>query len=160
MFSVPPGLASLIGPLVGLALISVGAIIGGQVVNRVGRKRLTVISITLAGLFTMFSFFMTDLTIFLCLRWTASALIGVVAAASTNLTLEQVPQFRGATMSLSSAFSGVGTALGITIAGVVLNMFINPVGGFQALGLTVGALAFAGALINLFFAKDSLRLSA
>ncbi len=160
VFSVSPGLASLIGPLVGLAIISSGAIIGGHIVNRVGRKRLTVIAMFSAGLLVLLSFFMRDLTIFLALRWTASLLIGMVAAASANLTLEQVPQFRGATMSLSSAFSGVGTAIGIAVAGAVLNMFINPVEGFQALGLTIGALAFAGALISLFFAKDPLRPNA
>ena len=160
VFLISPSLASLIGPLVDLVLITVGAIIGGYIVNRIGRKRLTVIALFSAGSLTLFSFFMSDLSFFLALRWTAAPLIGVIAAASTNLTLEQVPKFRAATMSLASAFSGTGIAVGITIAGAVLNSYSNPVAGFQALGLTVGALAFAGALISLFFAKDPVKTKA
>ena len=159
MFSLSPGLASIVGPLVGLSLITAGAVIGGIAVNRVGRKRLTVAALFLAGSLTLVSFFMHNLIIFLALRWTTAPLIGVITAAATNLTLEQLPQFRGTTMSLSSAFSGVGTAIGITVAGIVLNSFVNAEIGFQALGLTVGALAFAGASVILFFAKDPLKNS-
>src|SRR3990172_1179991 len=39
VFSVSPGFAALIGPLVDLMLITVGAVVGGHLVNRVGRKR-------------------------------------------------------------------------------------------------------------------------
>jgi len=157
VFSVSPGFAALIGPLVDLILISAGAVVGGHVANRVGRKRLTVAALFSAGLFVLLSYFMQDLGIFLALRWTAAPLIGVIAAAATNLTLEQVPQFRGTTMSLSSAFSGAGTAVGILVAGAVLNLYVNPVIGFQVVGLTVGAFAFAGALVILFFARDPIR---
>jgi predicted MFS family arabinose efflux permease len=157
MFSLSPGLASIVGPLVSLSLIAAGAVIGGIVVNRVGRKRLTVIAMFVAGSLVLFSFFIHDLIVFLALRWAAAPLIGVMMAAATNLTLEQFPKFRGTTMSLSSAFSGVGTAVGVIVAGIVLNSFVNPESGFQALGLTVGALAFAGGLVILFFAKDPVR---
>jgi len=157
VFSVSPGFAALIGPMVDLMLITVGAVVGGHLVNRVGRKRLTVVALFSAGVFVLLSYFMQDLRVFLALRWTAAPLIGVVAAAATNLTLEQVPQFRGTSMSLSSAFSGVGTAVGITVAGAVLNLYGNVTIGFQALGLAVGAFAFAGALVILFFARDPIR---
>ena len=157
VFFVPAGLAALIGTLVGTTLVTVGAIIGGHTVNRVGRKRLTVVAIFLAGFLTLLAYFMQYIIIFLALRWSASILIGLVAAAASNLALEQVPQFRGTMMSLASAFSGVGTAIGIAVAGTVLNFYTNAVTGFQALGLTIGALAFAGALVNLFFAKDPLK---
>ena len=153
IFSASPGFAALIGPLAGTAIITAGAIIGGYVVNRVGRKRLTVVAIFSAGLLLLLSYFMQDLGIFLALRWTASIFIGITVASASNLMLEQVPRFRGTAMSLNSAFSGVGTAVGITVAGAVLNLFVNPTIGFQALGLTVGALAFAGAFVNLFLCK-------
>jgi MFS family permease len=159
MFSASPGFAALIGPLAGTAIITVGAIVGGHVVNRVGRKRLTVVAIFSAGSLLLLSYFTQDLSIFIALRWTASIFIGITIAAASNLMLEQVPQFRGTAMSLSSAFSGLGTAVGITVSGAVLNLFVNPIIGFQALGLTIGALAFAGAFVNLFFARDSLNPS-
>jgi predicted MFS family arabinose efflux permease len=159
IFLASPGFAALIGPLAGTAIITVGAVIGGSIVNRVGRKRLTVVGSFSAGSLLLFSFFIQDLGIFLALRWTASIFIGITVAASSNLMLEQVPQFRGTAMSLNSAFRGVGTAIGITVAGAVLNLFVNPTLGFQALGLTVGALAFAGVFVNLFFAKEPLTPS-
>jgi predicted MFS family arabinose efflux permease len=158
VFSTSPSFAALIGPLAGTAVITVGAIIGGHIVNRVGRKRLTVVAIFSAGLFVLLSYFMANLWVFLAFRWVASIFIGVTVAAASNLMLEQVPQFRVTAMSLTSAFSGVGTAVGITIAGAVLNLYVNPTIGFQALGLTVGAFAFAGALVNLFFAKEPFEI--
>lgn len=159
IFSVSPGFAALIGPLTGTAIITLGAILGGSIVNRVGRKRLTVVTSFLAGSLLLLSYFTQELSIFLALRWAGSIFVGITIAASSNLMLEQVPQFRGTAMSLRSAFSGTGTAIGISAAGAVLNLFVNPTLGFQALGLTVGALAFAGALVNLFFAREPLKLS-
>jgi DHA1 family multidrug resistance protein-like MFS transporter len=156
-FSASPGFAALIGPTAGTALIAIGAVVGGHTVNRVGRKRLMIASIIPAGLLVLVSYMMQDLVVFLGMRWAASIFIGLTVAAASNLMLEQVPKFRGTAMSLSSAFSGVGTAVGITTAGAVLNLYVNPIIGFQALGLTVGALAFAGALVILFFAKDPVK---
>jgi predicted MFS family arabinose efflux permease len=157
MFSVSPGLAALIGPLAGIMFVSAGAIVGGNVVNRVGRKRLTVVAIFSAGLFVLLSYFMPDLWVRQALRWIASALFGVMVAAASNLMLEQVPRFRGTAMSLSSAFGGVGTAVGVFVAGAVLNLYLGATIGFQAVGLTVSAFAFAGTLIILFFARDPIR---
>jgi predicted MFS family arabinose efflux permease len=154
IFSVAPGFAALMGTLVGTALISVGAAVGGHAVNHVGRKRLAVIGGFSAGLVTLIAYFMQNLGVFLVLRWINAVLIGVTIAAASNLMLEQVPQFRGTAMSLSSAFAGVGTAAGITIVGAVLNFYVDATLGFQALGLTVGAFGFAGTFVYLFFARE------
>lgn len=159
IFFVPPGYAALIGPMVGAAIITLGAITGGQIVNRIGRKRLTVVATFLAGLLLLVSFFIQDLSLFLAMHYLASIFIGITISAGSNLILEQVPVFRGTTMFLNSAFNGVGTACGIALTGVVINSFANSITGFQALGVTVGALAFTGALVTLFFAKDPIKLS-
>ena len=157
IFSVTPGFAALMGTLVGTALISVGAVVGGHAVNRVGRKHLAVISGFLAGLVTLLAYFMQNLGVFLALRWINAVLIGVTIAAASNLMLEQVPQFRGTAMSLSSAFSGVGTAVGITVVGAVLNLYVDATVGFQALGLTVGAFGFAGTLVYVLLVREPIR---
>ena len=60
-------------------------------------------------------------------------------------------------MSLSSAFSGVGTAVGIITAGAMLNLYVNPTTGFQALGLAMGAFILVAVLVTLFFAKDPFK---
>ena len=157
IFSASPGFAALVGPMAGAAIITIGAIIGGHVVDRVGRKRLTVFAILLAGSLLALSYFIQDLILFIFLHCSASFFIGITITASSNLMLEQIPHFRGTAMSLNSAFSSVGTAFGVALTGVVLNSFINPTIGFQALGLTVGVLAFSGALVNLFFAREPLK---
>jgi MFS family permease len=100
---------------------------------------------------------MRDLSVFIALRWIGAILLGVTVAAASNLILEQVPQFRGTAMSLSSAVAGVGTAVGITVVGAVLNLYGDPAIGFQALGLTVAAFGFAGALVTVLFAKDPFK---
>lgn len=157
IFSASLGFAALIQPLADLMLITIGAIAGGHLVNRVGRKRLTVVAIFWAGVSTLLSYFMWTLSGFLALRWTAAFLIGITAASSSNLTLEQVPQLRGTVMSINSAFGGVGTAVGIAIVGAVLNLFVDATTGFQAVGLTVGIFALIGAFVIFFFAKDPVR---
>jgi predicted MFS family arabinose efflux permease len=157
IFSASPSFATLIGPTMGIALITVGAVIGGHIVNRVGRKRLTLVTTLLAGMVTLLSYFVPDLWMRVSLRWTASILGGTSIAAFANLTIEQVPLFRGTTMSLSSAFSGVGTAVGISIAGAVLNFYVTPSTGFQALGLAMNVFIIAAVLVTFFFAKDPIK---
>ena len=157
IFSVTPGFAALMGTLVGTALISVGAVVGGHIVTRIGRKRLAVTAGFSAGLVTLLAYFMQNLGAFLSLRWISAFLIGVTVAAASNLMLEQVPQFRGTMMSLSSAFSGLGTAVGIAVVGAVLNLYVDATTGFQALGLTVGAFGFAGTFVYIFFAREPVQ---
>ena len=154
LFSVSPGFATLIGPTAGIALITVGAVIGGHTVNRIGRRRLMVVTSFLAGMFTLFSYFAPDLWMRVALRWIASIFGGISMAAFANLMIEQAPLFRGTAMSLFSAFSGVGTAIGISIAGTIVNLYANPSIGFQALGLAMGSLAIVAVLVTLSFAKD------
>ncbi len=157
VFSVSQSFASLIGPTASIALVTVGAVVGGYTANRVGRKRLTVIAIFTAGMLTLLSYFMPSLGLRVALHWTASAFGGVATAAFVNLMLEQVPRFRGTAMSLSSALSGIGQAVGITTAGAVLNLYVNPTTGFQSLGLAMGALVLAAVFVTLFLAKDPVR---
>lgn len=154
VFSVSTGFAASVGPLAGTAFVTVGAVAGGHMVNLVGRKRLTLATTSSAGMFVLLSYFMQNLSIFLVLRWAASALIGASIAAASNLMLEQLPQFRGTIMSLRSAFSGAGTAVGIAVAGAVVNLYAGATIGFQALSLTIGAFAFAGVFVTLFFARE------
>ena len=157
VFSVSPFLASWIGPTAGTALITVGAVVGGRIVNRVGRKRLAVLALLLAGTLTLLSYFILNLWVRQALHWTAGAFGGVATAAFLNLMLEQVPRFRGTSMSLTHAFGGMGQAIGIVTAGAVLNLFLNPTTGFQAMGATMGAFILAAILVILFFARDPIK---
>jgi len=77
---------------------------------------------------------------------------GMLTSAFASLTLEQVPQFRGALMSLRGAFAGMGSFLGIAIGGIVLNSY-----SYQAVGILLGALSFASITVVLLFAIDPLK---
>ena len=157
LFSASPSFAALIGPTASTAFITIGAVIGGNTVNRVGRKRQTLITLFSAGILTLLSYFIPTLWARVTVRWIASFFGGLSSVAIANLILEQVPRFRGTVMSLSHAFGGVGAAIGIALGGAVLNLYIEPAVGFQALGLTMGAIVFAAVFVYLFIAKDPIK---
>jgi len=157
VFSTSPSFAAVVGPTMGTAFITVGAVVGGHAVNRVGRKRLAVATMFLALPMTLLTYFIPDLWLRVALRWTVALIGGISVAASINLMLEQAPQFRRTAMSLSSAFVGVGTALGIFVAGAVLNLYANPTIGFQVLGSAMAAFGLISAFVLLFFARDPIK---
>ena len=157
IFYASPSFAALIGPTASTSFIAIGAVIGGNTVNRVGRKRQAVITVFTAGLLTLFSYFIPNFWVRVIFRWIASFFGGLSVAAIANLILEQVPRFRGSVMSLSSAFGGVGAAVGIALGGAVLNLYIEPTVGFQALGLTMGAIVLIAVFVYIFFAKDPIK---
>jgi predicted MFS family arabinose efflux permease len=55
-------------------------------------------------------------------------------------------------MSFRSAFLGIGSFIGITIGGSVLNTF-----NYQAVGIALGTISFASIIIVLLIAKDPWR---
>lgn len=62
-------------------------------------------------------------------------LFGMLSTAADSLTLEQVPSFRGTTMSLNSAAMFMGGTLGAVVGGVVLLHF-----DYEGIELALGAL--------------------
>ena len=70
-------------------------------------------------------------------------------SACISYGLEQVPGFKGSMMSISSAFTYIGYAIGTGVGGAVLLAY-----GWGALGLTLGALGLVGSLIYALFTSD------
>jgi len=68
-----------------------------------------------------------------------------------SLSLEQVPGFRGTMMSLSTSFQNAGLIVGLTISGLVLNLYAN---NFQILYAIFGAAGVASAAVVFLFARD------
>jgi predicted MFS family arabinose efflux permease len=97
----------------------------------------------------MIAFYMPTIWIVLVFRYSSMILWGVALAANANLMLEQVPKYRGSMMSLRVAFAGIGSAVGVTIGGIVLSLY-----NYQAIALTLGALGIVGSFILLTAAKD------
>jgi predicted MFS family arabinose efflux permease len=60
-----------------------------------------------------------------------------------------VPEHRGTLMSIRSAIGGIGSALGAFIGGLALLWY-----GYALVGISLGALAIASAIIIHFLAVD------
>jgi predicted MFS family arabinose efflux permease len=128
-----------------------GAAGGGRLVNRYGRKPLTVASAFVAGVFAILFTFMPNVWVSVAF-WVASAfLVGMTTTALTSLVLEQIPEFRASMMSMNTTFGGIGGVLGLTIGGLVLNFYAN---NFQLLMPVFGAAGVAAASVVLLLARD------
>jgi len=63
---------------------------------------------------------------------------------SYSLTLEQVPRFRGTVMSISSAATSLGSAIGAAMGGLALLLY-----DYEFLGIAGGAMALVAAIFYL-----------
>ncbi len=150
-FLVSKGIASYI--MIGASMsYTLGALISSRFVNKLGRKPVTFISSLMAGIF-IFSFtIVPDLWISLVLSLAGCLFAGMRSTAGVSLTIEQVPEFRGTMMSISSASVSMGSALGSGLGGLALLMY-----GYQAVGPSLGLLGLASAIVVYLIAVDPTR---
>ena len=128
-----------------------GVILAGRLINRIGRKSITVGAGLISGLFAVLIAFMPNVWASGAM-WMVSAGFGLASIVGFNsLTLEQIPGFRGTMMSLNSSFRSVGFIVGLTISGVLLNLYAN---NFQILYVMFGGAGVASAVVVCLFAKD------
>jgi predicted MFS family arabinose efflux permease len=132
-----------------------GTWIGGQILNRGGRKRLTVIMTFLEAAMVI-SFVSIPSAWGASWVWVAVGISlfapffsGIGNTAVGCLYLEQVPQSLGPLISLRSVFASLGAAFGVAIGGFMLDLY-----GYQMIGVTLGILGLIGGLIFLFLTKD------
>ena len=121
---------------------TIGSLVSGYVVNKFGRKKVTVISSVLAGVFTIMFLNVSNLWESIGLAFLGSLFSGVRASSSSSLTLEQIPKYRGAIMSLSSATGNIGVALGSGLGGFALLWY-----DYKTLGMALGVLGILAAII-------------
>lgn len=138
--------------LVAASCYTVGSLISGRFVNRIGRKPFTAMTALLAGTFTVLFVFVPNFWFSLLLNLAAAFVFGMFTAAAISLTLEQVPAYRGAMMSVDSAFVNLGYALGAAVGGMALIGF-----GYEGLGAALGLLGIFAAAVFYLFARDPTR---
>lgn len=139
-FLVSIGFVAIIGTGIGIFGV-VGSQVGGRLVNRVGRKPLTVFSASIAGISTIFYTNVNELWLAVTFRSLGFMCLMIMFTAASILTLEQVPKFRGTMMALQSAAWYLGSALGSGIGGLALILF-----DYRILGLSLGLMGIAIAL--------------
>ena len=151
-FQVSAGFASLyiIG---GASIYSVGSLVSGRIINRFGRNRTTVVMSVLAGAFTLLYCNVPDLWISTAMAYVASLFTGFRSSASGSLTLEQVPEYRGTMMSVSSATGNIGVALGAGLGGLMLLWY-----DYSALGIALGGAGVAASLLFQLLVREPKEL--
>jgi len=147
-FSLSEGIASFV--ILGAALFyTLGSLAAGSMVNRYGRKFSTVSTALLGGLFTMSYACVPSLLPSLALNFTAAWFMGMMASAASSLTLEQIPRFRGSMMSISSAATSLGTAVGAAVGGMALIWY-----DYDVLGAILGGMGIIAAMVFYLVTKD------
>jgi predicted MFS family arabinose efflux permease len=135
--------------LIGSTLYTLGSIVCGRLVNRIGRKPLTVMTVLFSGVMIM-SFSQIPNAwisgVFLCV---GMLLFGMMDTASTSLIVEQLPEYAGVMMSLSRAVNQLGFSIGSGLGGLFLLLY-----GYQEMFLIFGALSIASALVFNYFTID------
>lgn len=127
-----------------------GSQVGSRLVNQFGRKSMAVVSVFFVGILVMaFTNLELNLWFILALILLDAWFDGVRATAGNSLILEQVPRFRASMMALNSAAWNIGNALGAGLGGLALLLF-----DYEGLGLTLGVMGIAAALIYHFFVSD------
>jgi predicted MFS family arabinose efflux permease len=128
-----------------------GVLVGGRLINRVGRKSLTIVTGVIEGIFATLIVFVPNVWASAAM-WMVSAGFGTATFAGlASLSLEQVPSFRGTMMSINASFSNIGVIVGVSISGLLLNLYVN---NFQILFVMFGAAGVASAAVVFFFTKD------
>jgi DHA1 family putative efflux transporter-like MFS transporter len=127
----------------------IGSLSSGRLVNRFGRKSLAAFSVLLAGIFSIFFTNVPIVTISMAIALVSTFFNGMRNAAANNLTLEQVPQFRGVMMSLYSVADNLGMAFGAGIGGYMIFLY-----DYNVMGAFLGSLGIISAIIFHFFTED------
>jgi MFS transporter, DHA1 family, inner membrane transport protein len=132
-------------------MLLLGGIVGGRLINRVGRKRLAVVAGLIQGTLAALMVFIPNVWASLVTWMGGSAFAGVINVALLGLVLEQVPSFRGTMVSINTSFHYVGYILALAISGLLLNIYAN---NFQIVYAIFGAAAISSAVVLFLFAKD------
>jgi predicted MFS family arabinose efflux permease len=137
----------------GVVLVyAAGSFVGGQLVNRVGRKRFVVFSYFFRGLLIPAIVFIPNFWAALLMSFFATFIGGFAMTAGRSLSLEQAPKSRGTMMSMSMVFWSLGGTIGAAAGGAALAQF-----NYQILGVTFGVFGVVAAFIIFLLAKDPFR---
>jgi len=140
-FFVDKAFTSLIVPGGALVFI-VGSVIGGRLVSRFGRKRLTVMGAFLSGVLVLAFINVPSLWLSLVLWFTSGITGSMRNTAYNSLALEQVPGYGGTMMSLSQLSTNVGQTLGSGLGGLLLLAFDYGHRGFLGVAAIIAAFIF------------------
>lgn len=133
----------------GAMCVTLGSLMSGRFVNRMGRKRLVVLVGGLQSVCIIAYATVPSLAFATGARFIGSGMAGVMFSALGSLSLEQLPRFRGTVMSIHTAMQSIGSAFGAGIGGLALLLY-----DYELVGILLGILAVIGAIVIRVFAVD------
>ena len=137
--------------IVGASSYILGSLLSGRALNRYGRRRVALLLSVPAGLTLLLYYNLSNLWVILGLSYSACVLFGMLHSANTNLSLEQIPAFRGTMMSINQASGNLGSTLVVLLGGWALLEY-----GFRYLGVLIAVLNVVAFLVYWFMVKDPL----
>jgi len=137
--------------IVGASSYIVGSVLSGRVVNHYGRRRVALLVSVPAGLMLLLYYNMPNLWVTLGLSYGACVLFGMLHSANTNLSLEQIPAFRGTMMSINQAAGNLGSTLVVMLGGFALLEY-----GYRYLGALIAVLNLLAFMVYWLMVKDPL----
>jgi predicted MFS family arabinose efflux permease len=137
--------------IVALAILIVGSLVTGRLVNRFGAKPVTVWGTILCGIFMTMLFLMPSLLSSVVFNFLTAWFAAIGLTAYVCLAVSQVPESRGTMMSLNSVVEGVGSTIGPAVGGALL---VLTLGFYGAVGLAFGGMFIVSAIIRFFWTKE------
>lgn len=127
----------------------IGSWVCGKVISRYGYKRSTVYSSIVMGLSVIGFLQAYSYPFSIVCRLVFSFVAAFWMSGSNSLALGQVPEYRGAMMSLNSGFFQLGNALGSAIGGLIITY-----GGYSWMGVFMGLVGVLASIVVLTLAID------
>jgi predicted MFS family arabinose efflux permease len=124
----------------------------GKIINKIGRKKIAVITALLTGIFTLVYTNVPDLWVSVACTCIAALFAGLRFTATTSLALEQMPEFRSTMMSLYAVSDSIGAALGAGVGGLILISY-----NYEELAAVLGAMGILSSIILWKYAVDPLK---
>jgi DHA1 family purine base/nucleoside efflux pump-like MFS transporter len=130
---------------------TVGSLMGGRLVDRLGRQRLAVISSFMLGALMFAYLNVSTPLVSAALLFFGCVFSSMRYTVSESLTLEQVPALRGTVMSLNVIALNIGVTVASGLGGLLLLFY-----GYGGLGF-VGLFSVAAAAFYIFTVNDPLK---
>lgn len=144
-----------LGPVMSAALVglAVGALTAGPMADRIGRKKVLVLSILVFGGFSLITAFATSLTHLTVLRFLTGLGLGAAMPNAATLMSEYAPERRRALL-VNLMF--VGFPIGSSMGGFV-SAWLIPHYGWQSVLILGGVMPLALAVALIFLLPESAR---
>lgn len=122
-----------------------GNLFTGKYADRLGRKKLSIISLLLSGVIMVPVFISSTFLMSYAFLILFAIISGIRSTSTQSHTMEQMPSARGTLMSCMSAAISLGATLGAAIGGYILLGY-----SFVEFGYVFGAVNILGALVFAF----------